>query len=109
MLTNPLILKLDEHFYSGAPLTYQTIPDYLFEKAQEEVSIEHFNRGDHNEFEEKDFFEQMELEEFPWDHQECTIVLKIACANEGAAPTRRFEALSLALGCRLKSVKQSAL
>ena len=30
-------------------------------------------------------------------------------ANEGAAPTRRFEALSLALGCRLKSVKQSAL
>ena len=29
--------------------------------------------------------------------------------NEGAAPTRRFEALSLALGCRLKSVKQSEL
>ena len=27
---------------------------------------------------EADFFEQMELESFPWDHQECTVVMKVA-------------------------------
>ena len=37
---------------------------------------------------EADFFEQMELESFPWDSQECTIVMKVGCANEGSAPVR---------------------
>lgn len=35
---------------------------------------------------EAEFFEQMELEAFPFDHQEATVIMKVACAKEGSAP-----------------------